>query len=87
MLREYYRAEDDESEHNKKLKYKNEGLFEAGLIVKQQSEKILSLLLMRNIWQFFGMSRKERRAMKKLTLDPITKDWSSFDGPAIDRIK
>jgi len=35
----------------------------------------------------FGMSHKDRRALRKLTPSPITKDWSTFDPPAIDRLK
>ena len=33
LIREYYGAGDDKSEHTKKLKYKIEGFFEAGLLV------------------------------------------------------
>ena len=33
LIREYYSSGDDKSEHTKKLKYKIEGFFEAGLLV------------------------------------------------------
>jgi hypothetical protein len=87
LVHEYYGAEDDESEHTKRLKYKIEGFFEAGLLVDATTKEDIQLIVDEEHMAAFGMSRKDRRAMKKLTPSPITKDWSTFDAPAIDRLK
>ena len=87
LVHEYYSSGDDKSEHTKKLKYKIEGFFEAGLIVDAATKEDIQLIVDEEHMAACGMSRNDRRAMKKLTPSPITKDWSTFDAPAIDRLK
>ena len=84
LLREYYSAKDDKSEHTKKLKLKIEGFFEARLLVDTATKEDVQLIVDEEHIAAFAMSRKERRTMKKLTPNPITKDKSSFDGPGLN---
>ena len=67
LVREYYGAEDDESEHTKKLKYKIEGFFEAGLLVDAATKVDIQLIADEEHMAAFGMTGLQRRAKKGLT--------------------
>jgi hypothetical protein len=85
LVREYYGAEDDESEHTKKLKYKIEGFFEAGLLVDAATKEDIQLIVDEEHMAAFGMTRPQRRAEKKANKNLNTTDWAIYDEPAIGR--
>jgi hypothetical protein len=87
LVREYYGAEDDESEHTKKLKYKIEGFFEAGLLVDAATKEDIQLIVDEEHMAAFGMTRLQRRAEKKTNKDFDSIDWSIYDEPSIVRKK
>jgi hypothetical protein len=87
LVREYYGAEDDESEHTKKLKYKIEGFFEAGLLVDAATKEDIQLIVDEEHIAAFGMTRLQRRAEKRANKNLDTIDWSIYDEPSIARKK
>ena len=87
LIREYYSAKDDESEHTKKLKYKIEGFFEAGLLVDAATKEDIQLIVDEEHMAAFGITRLQRRAEKKINMDFDSIDWSIYDEPAIGRKK
>ena len=87
LVREYYGAEDDESEHTKKLKYKIEGFFEAGLLVDAATKEDIQLIVDEEHMAAFGMTRLQRRAQKSANKYLDTIDWSIYDEPSIARKK
>lgn len=87
LVREYYSAGDDESEHTKKLKYKIEGFFEAGLLVDAATKEDIQLIVDEEHMAAFGMTRLQRRAEKKANKNLNTMDWAIYDEPAIGRKK
>ena len=87
LVREYYSAEDDESEYTKKLKYKIEGFFEAGLLVDAATKKDIQLIVDEEHMAAFGMTRLQRRAQKSANKNLDTIDWSIYDEPSIARKK
>ena len=87
LVREYYGAEDDESEHTKKLKYKIEGFFEAGLLVDAATKEDIQLIVDEEHMAAFGMTRLQRRAEKRANKNLDTIDWSIYDEPSIARRK
>lgn len=87
LVREYYSAEDDESEYTKKLKYKIEGFFEAGLVVDAATKEDIQLIVDEEHMAAFGMTRLERRTRKSANMNLDTIDWSIYDEPSISRKK
>ena len=87
LIREYYSSGDDKSEHTKKLKYKIEGFFEAGLLVDAATKEDIQLIVDEEHMAAFGMTRLQRRAEKKINMDFDSIDWSIYDEPAIGRKK
>ncbi|MDA7753342.1 hypothetical protein N8907_01495 [bacterium] len=87
LVREYYGAEDDESEHTKKLKYKIEGFFEAGLLVDAATKEDIQLIVDEEQMAAFGMTILQRRAEKRASKNRDTIDWSIYDEPSIGRKK
>jgi len=87
LIREYYSAGDDASEHTKKLKYKIEGFFEAGLLVDATTKEDIQFIVDEEHMAAFGMTRLQRRAEKKTNKDFDSIDWSIYDEPAIGRKK
>ena len=87
LVREYYSAEDDESEYTKKLKYKIEGFFEAGLLVDAATKEDIQLIVDEEHMAAFGMTRLERRAEKRANKNLDTIDWSIYDEPSVARKK
>ena len=87
LVREYYSAEDDESEYTKKLKYKIEGFFEAGLLVDAATKEDIQLIVDEEHMAAFGMTRLQRRAEKRANKNLDTIDWSIYDEPSIARRK
>ena len=87
LVREYYSAKDDESEHTKKLKYKIEGFFEAGLLVDATTKEDIQLIFDEEHMAAFGMTRLERRENKADTKTKDVADWAIYDPPAIDRVR
>ena len=87
LVREYYSAEDDESEYTKKLKYKIEGFFEAGLLVDAATKEDIQLIVDEEHMAAFGMTRLQRRAEKRANKNLDTIDWSIYDEPSIARKK
>ena len=87
LVREYYGAENDESEHTKKLKYKIEGFFEAGLLVDAATKEDIQLIVDEEHMAAFGMTRLQRRAEKRANKNLDTIDWSIYDEPSIARKK
>ena len=87
LVREYYGAEGDESEHAKKLKYKIEGFFEAGLLVDAATKEDIQIVVDEEHMAAFGMTRLQRRAEKTASKNLDTIDWSIYDEPAIGRKK
>ena len=87
LVREYYGAEDDDSEHTKKLKYKIEGFFEAGLLVDAATKEDIQLIVDEEHMAAFGMTRLERRTQKSANKNLDTTDWCIYDEPSIVRKK
>ena len=87
LVREYYGAENDESEHTKKLKYKVEGFFEAGLLVDAATKEDIQLIVDEEHMAAFGMTILERRAQKSANKNLDTIDWSIYEEPSIARKK
>jgi len=87
LVREYYSAEDDESEYTKKLKYKIEGFFEAGLLVDAATKEDIQLIVDEEHMAAFGMTRLQRRAEKRANKNLDTIDWSIYDEPSVARKK
>ena len=87
LIREYYGAEDDESEHTKRLTYKIEGFFEAGLLVDAATKEDIQLIVDEEHMAAFGMTRLQRRAQKSANKNLDTIDWSIYDEPSIARKK
>ena len=87
LIREYYSAGDDESEHTKKLKYKIEGFFEAGLLVDAATKEDIQLIVDEEHMAAFGMTRLERRENKADIKAKDVTDWAIYDPPAIDRFR
>lgn len=87
LVREYYSAEDDESEYTKKLKYKIEGFFEAGLVVDAATKEDIQLIVDEEHMAAFGMTRLERRTRKSANMNLDTIDWSIYDEPSVARKK
>jgi hypothetical protein len=87
LVREYYSAKDDESEHTKKLKYKIEGFFEAGLLIKAATKADIQLIVDEEHMAAYGMTRLERRENKADTKTKDVSDWAIYDPPAIDRVR
>ena len=87
LVREYYSAGDDESEHIKKLKYKIEGFFEAGLLVDAATKEDIQLIVDEEHMAAFGMTRLQRRAEKRASKNLDTIDWSIYDEPSVGRKK
>jgi hypothetical protein len=87
LVREYYSAEDDESEYTKKLKYKIEGFFEAGLLVDAATKEDIQLIVDEEHIAAFGMTRLQRRAKRRANKNLDTIDWSIYDEPSIVRKK
>ena len=87
LVREYYSAEDDESEYTKKLKYKIEGFFEAGLLVDAATKEDIQLIVDEEHMAAFGMTRLQRRAQKSANKNLVTADWSIYDEPSFARKK
>jgi hypothetical protein len=87
LVREYYVAEDDESEHSKRLNYKIDGFFEAGLLVDAATKEDIQLIVDEEHMAAFGMTRLQRRAEKKTNKDFDSIDWSIYDEPSIVRKK
>ena len=87
LVREYYSAEDDESEYTKKLKYKIEGFFEAGLVVDVATKEDIQLIVDQEHMAAFGMTRLERRTRKSANMNLDTIDWSIYDEPSVARKK
>ena len=87
LVREYYSAEDDESEYTKKLEYKIEGFFEAGLLVDAATKEDIQLIVDEEHMAAFGMTRLQRRAQKSANKNLDTIDWSIYDEPSIARKK
>ena len=87
LIREYYSSGDDKSEHTKKLKYKIEGFFEAGLLVDAATKEDIQLIVDEEHMAAFGMTRLERRAEKRANKNLDTIDWSIYDEPSVARKK
>ena len=87
LVREYYSAEDDESEYTNKLKYKIEGFFEAGLVVDAATKEDIQLIVDEEHMAAFGMTRLERRTRKSANMNSDTIDWSIYDEPSVARKK
>ena len=87
LVREYYGAEDDDSEHTKKLKYKIEGFFEAGLLVDAATKEDIQLIVDEEHMAAFGMTRLQRRVQKSANENLKTMGWAIYDQPAIESKK
>ncbi|MDA9345900.1 hypothetical protein N9R01_00790 [Porticoccaceae bacterium] len=87
LIHEYYNAGDDASEHTKKLKYKIEGFFEAGLLVDAATKEDIQLIVDEEHMAAYGMTRLERRENKADTKTKDVSDWAIYDPPAIDRVR
>ena len=87
LIHEYYNAGDDASEHTKKLKYKIEGFFEAGLLVDVATKEDIQLIVDEEHMAAFGMTRLQRRAQKSANKNLDTIDWSIYDEPSVARKK
>ena len=87
LVREYYQVEDDESEHAKKLNYKIDGFFEAGLLVDAATKEDIQIIVDEEHMAAFGMTRLQRRAEKRAHKNLDTIDWSIYDEPSIARKK
>ena len=83
LVREYYSAEDDESEHTKTLKYKIEGSFDAGLLVDAATKEDIQLIVDEKHMAAFGMARLQRRTEKHASKSLDTIDWAIYIKPAI----
>ncbi|MDC1211246.1 hypothetical protein N8087_04920 [Porticoccaceae bacterium] len=87
LVREYYGAEDAESERTKKLKYKIDGFFEAGLLVDAATKEDIQLIVDEEHMAAFGMTILQRRAEKRANKNLDSIDWSIYDEPSISRKK
>jgi hypothetical protein len=87
LVREYYQLQDDESEHSKRLNYKIDGFFEAGLLVDAATKEDIQLIVDEEHMAAFGMTRLQRRAQKSANKNLDTIDWSIYDEPSVARKK
>jgi len=84
---ELYSIEDSESPIYKTKGSELDGFLKAGIILDIANKDEIQKIIDEEHWSIFGITRKQRRAEKKLNKPQAESDWKIYDKPTVQRKK